>query len=86
MSDVSFKIESRYGSTKWVAAALGKTVDWFRSNKSKLEGDGFPQVDPIIKAWIKADVDAWVNARRRISDRVTQETSITFEGFNEDEL
>lgn len=86
MTDHSFNEESRYGSTKWVAAALGKTVEWFRSNKISLEREGFPKSDPIVRAWIKADVDAWVNGRRRIADRVTIDPLATLEGFNENGL
>lgn len=67
-TDATMNEVSAFGSTAWCAATLGKSVDWFRKNRNKLEGDGFPRVDPLIGLTMKADVEAWLARRRRLAD------------------
>lgn len=68
MTDLSLSPQSLFGSAKWTAQRLGRSVDWLRQNRDELDRDGFPAPDAITGLWIKADVDAWVTKRRRISD------------------
>lgn len=71
-TDRTFHEVSLYGSQRWCAARLGLTFDKFRSMRSRLERDfGFPPIDTINDLTIKADVDAWVKRRRRLSDVVS---------------
>lgn len=72
--DDTFDEDCRYGSRKWCAVVLGKSYDWFLRNTKALEADGFPPIDPLTDHRIKADVEAWINRRRRIADRVIVET------------
>ena len=60
--------DSAYAGTLWVCERLGRKPDWFYRNKPKLIENGFPDKDPLTNLWIKADVDAWINARRSIRD------------------
>ena len=69
--DLTFHPVSLYGSTDWVALALGLTKDTFYRKREKLYALGFPRPDPIDKTrWVKADVEAWVARRRVVPDRV----------------
>lgn len=58
------------GSVNWAAARIGWTLKKFRQNRKTLENDGFPQLDRITNLYVKADVDAWINRRRQLSDDV----------------
>lgn len=66
--DATFHAESRYGSVRWCAIALGRSEDWLRRNANRLEAAGFPRPDPITGHRIKRDVDAWIERRRELSD------------------
>jgi len=62
-----------FGSTRWVAARLGLSSSSFQRRKATLEEYGFPARDGLLGLYLKADVDAWIEARRRvIVDRETQ--------------
>ena len=65
-ADITFDEISVYGSEKWCAAVLGKTIHWFRKHRTKLEADGFPKVDLLIGHTLKADVYEFVEGRRKI--------------------
>jgi len=56
------------GSVRWAAARIGWTLNKFRQKRDILENDGFPKVDRITNLYVKADVDAWINRRRQLSD------------------
>ncbi|OIQ44021.1 MAG: hypothetical protein BM558_09435 [Roseobacter sp. MedPE-SW] len=58
------------GSVRWAAARIGWTLNKFRQKRDILENDGFPKVDRITNLYVKADVDAWINRRRQLSDNV----------------
>lgn len=85
--DPTMSPESLFGSRKWVAQRLGMTVDKFSSKHERLKVGGFPNQDPIVGSWIKADVDAWVTKRRRIGDPKTSAVKdkgmedFNFDGF-----
>ncbi|WP_339109234.1 hypothetical protein [Thioclava sp. GXIMD4216] len=66
--DPTFSVISAYGSDLWVASTLGRKIAWFRTNREKLGREGFPKRDPLTGLTIKADVMAWIEKRRRVSD------------------
>lgn len=68
MADPTMENISLNGSVKWVAARIGWTPNRFRQKRETLENDGFPTVDRITNLYVKADVDAWINTRRQLSD------------------
>lgn len=51
-----------------VAFHLGRKVTWLRSNREKLEADGFPRKDKLVGMTLRADLEAWIAKRRRIAD------------------
>lgn len=70
MSDPTMEKISLNGSVRWAAARIGWTLNKFRQKRDILENDGFPKVDRITNLYVKADVDAWINRRRQLSDNV----------------
>lgn len=66
--DRTFSDVAAYGSDSWIAARFGRSLEWFRKSRTKLEADGFPKPDPLIGFTLKADVDAWLAKRRRVAD------------------
>lgn len=71
--DITFEEISLTGSEFWVAARLGRPHDWFVKFEHRLYRAGFPPRDPLIRQWIKSDVDSWINLRRSITDEPTIE-------------
>ncbi|WP_374646647.1 hypothetical protein [Tabrizicola sp.] len=51
-----------------VATVLGRSRDWFRQNRPKLEREGFPRIDGLIGLTCRQDVLAWIKRRRRVAD------------------
>lgn len=86
--DKTFHPESKAGSIAWVAARLGRSTDWFRTHRDTLEQEGFPKPDQIIGLYLKADVDAWLDSRRRNQTTIGGTTTISANigGFNVDAL
>lgn len=68
MNDPTMDKISLNGSVRWAAARIGWTLNKFRQKRDILENDGFPKVDRITNLYVKADVDAWINRRRQLSD------------------
>ena len=68
--DTTFDAISLFGSERWVAGTLGRSVEWLRAHRDELAIAGFPPADPITGYRIKADVIAWVERRRRLPDAV----------------
>jgi len=66
--DTTFDEISLYGSERWVARTLGRSVEWMRARRDEFATAGFPPADPITGHRIKADVIAWVERRRRLPD------------------
>jgi hypothetical protein len=67
-TDRTFDDVSRYGSLKWLAAAMGLSIDQLRARLPRMYNDGLPKPDLIIGHYIKADVDAWIVRRRKFSN------------------
>lgn len=84
--DITLEPISLYGSEKWAAATLGLTMPKFRCAMQSLHTAGFPRPDDITGHYIKADVTAWVNNRRKVSDRVKMDHSGTTDGLNLDAI
>ena len=70
MADLTLNEISLFGSASWAALRCGLSIDKFRRVRPNLETSGFPKPDMITGHYIKADVDAWLNRRRQLSDRV----------------
>lgn len=67
-TDRTFDPVSAFGSERWVASRLGSNTDWLKKHRTKLEGEGFPPVDRLFGMTLKADVEAFLAKRRRVSD------------------
>jgi len=61
---------SLFGSKKWASSRLGLSRDRFQRKLDALENNGFPKVDRITNLYVKADIDAWINRRRQVSDQI----------------
>lgn len=87
-ADSTFRAESMYGSIEWVAVTLGRSISWVRTHRSELEKQGFPAQDALLGYWIKKDVHAWIDHRRRIADatEVVQSSSVSQPKVNTDAL
>lgn len=68
--DMTFSRHSKFGSKLWTATTLGRSVDWFFRHRGDLESKSFPKEDAITGQYLKADVEAWINRRRKLSDAV----------------
>lgn len=69
--DRTFDPVSAYGSEQWCAATMGYGYDnWRKHIRATLEAEGFPRRDPLVGLTLKADVEAWLAKRRRVSDTV----------------
>ncbi len=68
MTDLSLNPLAAYGSDRWCADRLGKSVSWFRKHRPRLEREGFPRKDALIGLTLKADVDAFLARRRKVTD------------------
>ena len=68
--DPTLSPDSAYGSTRWTAQRLGLSQNNFTRKRAMLEAEGLPKPDPLLGRYIKADVDAWIEKRRRVADPV----------------
>lgn len=66
--DLTFSNSSAFGSISWAAQRMGMSKDMFLRRRATLESEGFPKRDPLTNYYHKADVDAWIDNRRRIPD------------------
>ena len=69
--DLTMSDECSFGSVSWVSQRLGMSKDQFLRKRDMLEGEGFPKRDSLTNLYHKADVDAWIDHRRRIPDAKT---------------
>lgn len=53
-----------------VAKMLGRSKNWLRDNRPKLEREGFPRKDGLIGLTCVADIEAWIARRRQVTDAV----------------
>lgn len=51
-----------------VAERLGISPTTFYEKKPALEAEGFPKPDPLLKRYLRDDVEAWIKGRRRVAD------------------
>jgi hypothetical protein len=58
------------GSVRWAAARIGWPLIRFKQKREILETNGFPTVDRITNLYVKADIDAWINRRRQVTDQI----------------
>lgn len=79
--DLSFRPESSFGSKAWVAARLGMNTETFRRYRPRLMRAGFPEPNPILGTYHKADVDAWIEGRRRLRDVDPDEGEINWDAL-----
>lgn len=87
--DYSLNPFAAYGSEKWCAQRLGKSLDWFRRARAELEAEGFPHRDKLIGMTHKADVETWLSRRRVLADDAEAHTTghhRTIIGENHDAL
>lgn len=78
--DRTFEAICAYGSDGWCAARIGVSLDSFRRTvRKRLMLDGFPPKDPITGLTLKADVDAWLEKRRRVADPDPRRVGMTVE-------
>lgn len=59
---------------KQVAKWLGISATMFHEKKPALEAEGFPKPDPLLKRYLRDDVEAWLKGRRKIADPDTVTT------------
>lgn len=59
-----------------VAERLGIGPTTFFDKRPALEAEGFPKPDPLLKRYLRDDVEAWIKGRRRVADPDT----LTVEG------
>ena len=51
-----------------VAERLGISPTTFYDRRPALEAEGFPKPDPVMKRYLRDDVEAWLKSRRRVPD------------------
>lgn len=68
MTDHTLTPEAACGSATWAAQHLGMSVPAFRGRRASLEAEGFPKPDPLLGRYLKADVRAWLENRRKVAD------------------
>ncbi|MFY0633636.1 MAG: hypothetical protein JXQ91_07485 [Vannielia sp.] len=69
----------------WTAAALGMAKSTLQAKRKDLERADFPKRDPLLGGYIKADILAWIETRRKFRDRATLGES-TGGGINFDQV
>ena len=78
---------SLFGSVSWAALRCGLSRETFRKKRPQMETDGFPRPDKITGTYLKADVDAWIERRRQVPDRIHEARADTpEEEFNFDRI
>jgi hypothetical protein len=68
VNDPTLNPLAAFASERWCADRLGKSIFWFRQHRAKLEREGFPQKDKLIGLTMKADVEAFLDRRRKVAD------------------
>jgi predicted DNA-binding transcriptional regulator AlpA len=70
--DYTMEEISLFGSVSWAAMRCGLSRENFKKKRPQLETDGFPRPDKITGTYLKADVDAWIERRRQVPDRIRE--------------
>jgi hypothetical protein len=68
VNDLTLNPFAAFGSDRWCADRLGKSLAWFRSNRERLEREGFPKKDLLLGLTHKSDVEAFLARRRKVAD------------------
>lgn len=69
-------------TARQVAEILGYHPDHFSKKKRDLVKIGFPEPDPVVGRYVRADVEAWIEGRRRVGVGATiAESKINFDAF-----
>jgi len=68
MTDPTLNPFAAYASDRWCADRLGKSIFWLRQHRARLEREGFPPKDKLIGLTMKADVEAFLDRRRKVAD------------------
>ncbi len=63
--------QAAFITAREVAALFGWHPDHFSKKKRDLVKIGFPEPDPVVRKYLRADVEAWIEGRRRIKDGAT---------------
>lgn len=72
--------------TMTVIEMLGVSSSQFYRCRPQMRAAGFPEPDPIMNKYLRADVEAWVNSRRKIKEDDTVEGVETKLKVNTDAL
>jgi hypothetical protein len=67
-------IQPAYLNETAVAKRLGRSADWLRQARPRLEREGFPRIDGLIGLTCLWDIDAWIARRRQVADAVVAGT------------
>jgi hypothetical protein len=68
VTDPTLNPFAAFGSDQWCADRLGKSLFWFRLHRGNLQREGFPPKDALIGLTMKADVEAFLDRRRKVAD------------------
>lgn len=74
--------DSLFGSARWCAVTLGRSYDWFITNRDKLEAANFPKKDCLTGLYLKSDVQDWIQTRAQRRAKVELQESV--QGVNYD--
>ena len=55
-----------YVSVGWTAKRLGLPLSTFYARRPRLEAEGFPKPDALVRKYLRADVEAWLSSRRKV--------------------
>ncbi len=77
-------MQAAYLTETEVAQVLGRSRDWLRMNRLKLEREGFPAVDGLIGLTCHDDLKAWIARRRKVMDPDPARITITGAHHNQE--
>jgi len=66
-NDLTLSDESLWGSIGWASQTMGMSKDNFMRRRPKMMQEGFPAIDDLTNLYLKADVLAWIDRRRKVS-------------------
>lgn len=69
-----------------VVELLGVAPSTFYDRRAALEATGFPKPDPVMRRYLRADVEAWIQSRRRVPDPDSVQMGASDLGINFDAL
>ncbi len=59
-----------------VATFLGRSEEWFRQRRERLEADGFPRKDRLLDGWDLDAINAWLDKRAGLGQHLSSESTI----------